>query len=89
MKNPFTDHPRDTENPQTYLEHGCFAFKHSAILVFAGILGMIHAILPFLFPFRTSTIVIKSFKKLVDSKRHKEELKKEMPKGYLKDEHLK
>jgi len=89
MKNPFTDHPRDTENPQTYWEHGWFAFKHSSILVFAGILGIIHSILPFLFPFRTSTIVIRSFKKLVDSKRHKAELRKEMPKGYINNKHLK
>ena len=89
MKNPFTDHPRDTENPQTYWQHGLFAFINSVILIFAGILGIIHAFLPFLFPFRTSTILIKSFKKLVDSQRHKEELRKEMPEGYIKDEHLK
>ena len=88
MKNPFTEHPRDTENPQSYYEHGKFAFINSVILIFAGILGIIHAIFPFLFPFSTSTIVIKSFKKLVDSKRHKAELNKEMPKGYIDDKHL-
>lgn len=78
MKNPFTEHPRDTVNPQTYIEHGKFAFVNSAILVFAGIIGMIHAFLPFLFPFMTSTIIIKSFKKLVDSGRHAAELKKHL-----------
>ena len=76
MKNPFTDHPGGTVNPQTYFEHGKFAFINSAILVFAGVVGMIHAFLPFLFPFMTSTIVIKSYQNLVDSGRHEEELKK-------------
>jgi len=88
MKNPFTDHPRDTVSPQTYIEHGKFAFVNSLILVFAGLVGMTHAIFPFLFPFRTSTIIIQSFKKLVDSRRHIEELKKEMPEDYLIDKHL-
>ena len=78
MKNPFTDHPNNTENPQTYFEHGRFAFANSLILVFAGLIGMIHAIFPFLFPFATSTIVIKSFKKLVASGRHKAELEKHL-----------
>jgi hypothetical protein len=89
MKNPFTEHPQDTTSPQTYLEHGKFAFTHSVILVYAGILGIIHAIFPFLFPFKTSTIVIKAFKSLVDSKRHKEELKKEMKVGYILKDHMK
>jgi len=89
MKNPFTEHPQATKNPQTYLEHGRFAFVNSLILVFAGLIGMIHAIFPFLFPFVTSTIVIKSFKKLVDSGRHKAELEKEMHVGYILKDHLK
>jgi len=89
MKNPFTDHPRDTEQPQSYFEHGKFAFANSVVLIYAGILGVIHAFLPFLFPFKTSTLVIKAFKKLVDSKRHKEELKKEMKVGYIFKDHMK
>lgn len=88
MKNPFTDHPNDTENPQTYLEHGKFAFINSLVLIIAGIAGVIHAIFPFLFPFKTSTIIIKSFKKLVDSGRHKKELNKEIPKDYIDKKHL-
>ncbi len=90
MNNPFTKHTKETTNPQTYLEHGKFAFINSFILVLAGLAGMIHAIFPFIFPFTTSTIVIKSFKKLVDSGRHKAELNKEMPEGsYIIKEHLK
>ena len=78
MNNPFTKHTKETENPQTYFEHGRFAFANSLILVFAGLIGMIHAVFPFLFPFTTSTIVIKSFKKLVASGRHKAELEKHL-----------
>ena len=63
MKNPFTDHPNATEKPQSYWEHGKFAFINSIGLIYAGILGVIHAFLPFLFPFKTSTLVIKAFKK--------------------------
>jgi len=75
--NPFTKHPRDTENPQGYWKHGIFALINSLILIYAGLIGIIHAVLPFLFPFTTSTIVIRSFKKLVASRRHKAELKRE------------
>ena len=88
MKNPFTAHPSETENPQSYWNHGIFAFWNSMILIYAGILGVIHAVFPWWFPFATSTILIKSFKKLVDSKRHKEELNTIMPEGYVLTEHL-
>ena len=89
MKNPFTKHPSETVNPQSYFKHGKFAFINSVILILAGIAGMIHAVFPFLFKFTTSTVIIKSFKKLLDSERHKKELNKQMPDGYLKDKHLK
>lgn len=88
MKNPFTEHPNQTENSQTYVEHGLFAFKNSFLVFWGGLFGMIHAIFPWCFPFATSTIVIKSFKKLVDSRRHVDELNREIPKGYLLKKHL-
>lgn len=81
--NPFTKHPNETENPQGYWKHGTFALINSAILIYAGIIGIIHAVFPFLFQFSTSTIVIKSFRKLVDSRRHKAELKRELPDDML------
>ena len=84
-----TEHIRDTENPQTYWQHGKFAFKNSSIVAWAGILGMIHAVFPWWFKFHTSTTVIKSFKKLVDSRRHQAELNTVMPDGYLLNKHLK
>ena len=40
------------------------------------ILGVIHGILPITFTFSTSSFIIKSFAALVNSERHKEELRK-------------
>jgi hypothetical protein len=88
MKNLFIDHPRDTANPQTYWQHGAFAFKNSVVVTLGGIVGIIHAIFPWWFKFTTSTIVINSFKKLIDSGRHKAELQKIMPRGYVHKKHL-
>ena len=76
--NWFTDHPGETENPQTYWQHGLFASYNSMIMIWGGLAGLVHAIFPPAFPFYTSTILIKSFKKLVISKRHKEELRREL-----------
>ena len=83
------NHVRDTENPQTYFSHWKFGFINSCKLIGAGIVGIIHAFCPWWFPFTTSSIVIRSFKKLVDSNRHKLELNEIMPDGYLNKKHLK
>lgn len=85
----FTKHPNDTENPQSYWEHAVFGMTNSIKLILAGIVGIIHAIFPFWFAFYTSSRVIKSCKKLIDSRRHKGELRDIMPEGYLLEEHLK
>ncbi len=85
----FTKHPNDTENPQSYWKHAVFGMTNSIKLILAGIVGIIHAIFPFWFPFYTSSRVIKSYKKLIDSRRHKSELRDIMPKGYILEEHLK
>ena len=77
------DHLENNENPQSYFTHCRFACINSAILIYAGIIGVIHAFLPFLFKFTTSSIVVKSMKNLLDSKRHKKELREIMPNGYL------
>jgi len=89
MGNIFTDHARDTDKPQTYWQHGSFAFRNSLNITLAGIAGMIHAVFPFWFKFTTSTAVIRSFKKLCDSGRHKAEMQEIIPKGYVLDKHLK
>ena len=73
----WTDHPNATDNPQGYWAHGRFAGWNSAILFVASLAGMVHAVFPFLFPFYTSTVIIRSFNKLVASKRHEAELRRE------------
>ena len=81
------EHLNVPENPQSYLQHCIFAMVNSSILIFAGILGVIHAIIPNLFPFVTSEIVAKSCKKMIQSNRHKPELREHLSK-YIKDEYL-
>jgi len=44
--------------------------------------------LPFMFPFSTSSTVISSFKKLIDSGRHRKELKQIIPEDYIYKKHL-
>ena len=88
IKNFSTSHTTDTATPQTYWEHAMFAAKNSFLVTVAGIAGIIHAFITGIFKFTTSTAVIKSFRKLVDSRRHHDELNEFLP-GYLKDEHYK
>ena len=88
IKKLFTQHSQDTVNPQTYWQHGLFAGTNSIILIYYGIQGVVHSVFPFWFPFTTSSAVIRSFKKLVDSKRHIDELNTIMPKGYVIKKHL-
>ena len=75
-------------NPQSYYSHCIFSIKNSSILILGGVLGVIHGLFPFLFQFNTSTIVVQSFKKLVDSNRHKKELQDIMPEGYILKKHI-
>lgn len=88
MKNIFTEHPSIGPNPQTYWQHFWFAGINSIILIYGGIIGIIHAFCPWWFPFNTSSIVIKIFGKLVESKRHIEELKKHLPNDMLRKKYL-
>ena len=76
MKNIFTEHPRSTDNPQGYWDHGFFSFTNSVVLLWFCLLGIVHAVFPFIFKFDTSSAIIRSFKKLVKSNRHKSELMK-------------
>jgi len=75
-------------SPQSYSEHAIFAIANSAVLIVAGIKGIIHGVLPFMFPFSTSSTVISSFKKLIDSGRHRKELKQIIPEDYIYKKHL-
>jgi hypothetical protein len=76
MKNIFTEHSKDTKNPQGYWEHFWFSFTNSVILLSYCLLGIIHAFFPFTFKFSTSSAIIRSFKKLILSNRHAEEFAK-------------
>ena len=72
----FTEHPNSTENPQGYWAHCLFSLTNSVILLWFCLLGIVHSFFPFIFKFSTSSAVIRSFKKLVKSKRHRSELVK-------------
>lgn len=86
----FVNHPADTANPQTYWQHGAFAIWNSMKLIWAGLAGVIHGIFPPAFPFYTSTRIIQSFKKLVISRRHVDELKREFGDDhvFLENDHI-
>ena len=87
MFKAFTRHLRETENPQTYGQHFRIAFFNSLNVFWAGFQGIIHAFIPPIWPFETSTQIIKSFKILIDTKRHKAELRKHLGDGYIRKEH--
>ena len=72
----FLEHPNDTVNPQGYWDHGRFSVLNSIKGIFYMKAGIIHGIFPILFPFTTSSWIIRSFVKLVESERHKDELRK-------------
>ena len=70
----FTNHPHQTKKPQSYCKHATFAIYNSFHLIFAGFIGIIHGVFPFCFPFYTSSIIIHSFQKLLESERHNNEV---------------
>lgn len=57
MKNIFTDHPHSIG--ETYWQHLCYAWLTGLKMIFAGVLCIIHAIFPFLFPTAASSILLK------------------------------
>ena len=74
--NLFLEHPNSTNNPQGYWSHGIFSVGSSVRGLVYMIAGIIHGGCPHVFPFATSSWIIKAFIKLVQSKRHKKELEK-------------
>ena len=72
----FLDHPNSTDNPQGYWAHGKFSIINSLKGILYMKAGIIHGLFPILFPFTTSSWIIRSFVKLVESDRHREELNK-------------
>ena len=51
----FTDHPKS--NSRSYLQHFAFAISTSVLLIWTGIVGIIHAIFPFLFKTDTTDTI--------------------------------
>lgn len=56
---------------ETYIEHGEFAIRWGFFLIWAGIISIIHGVLPFLFPF-TVPILLKKVKNAADSRGHRD-----------------
>ena len=81
----FLEHPHSTDHPQSYIKHGLFSIYNSTIGLWYMIAGIIHSIIPYVFPFSTSSYLIRSFKKLVLSKRHTEELQIILDKEFFKE----
>lgn len=48
----------------------------SATLIVLGLAGLVHSVLPWCFPFYTSSGVIKTYKALRDSGRHDDEIRR-------------
>ncbi len=71
----FLEHPNSTYNPQGYWSHGLFSIKNSIKGLWYMKLGVIHGLFPYFFAFSTSSYLIRSFKTLVKSERHKDELR--------------
>lgn len=72
-------------NPQNYFTHAGNAVYWSVRLMIAAIIGLIHGVFPFLFPFYTSSEVIRAFRDIVKSKQHKNEILAILPVGWLND----
>ena len=81
----FLEHPHRTKNPQTYWEHGAFSVGNSLLLMFFCLLGIVHGLVPRLFPFSTSSAIIRSFGKLVVSGRHEEEMSRILTQDVIAD----
>ena len=79
----FLKHPYATNNSQGYWKHGIFSIVNSGSGIKYMLAGVTHGIFPCLFPFSTSSWVIRSFIKVVRSKRHSEELQQYLSPNFL------
>jgi hypothetical protein len=67
-----TPHTRDTAVPQDYWQHAHVAITKSAKLIWFGLAGVVHGVLPEIkgLQFYTSSGILRAAKFLVDSGRH-------------------
>lgn len=63
----FSQHPRQVN--ETYWQHACFACSVGIRMILGGIVCLIHAIFPFLFPNTASRIIISLYQKITSGSR--------------------
>lgn len=73
-----TKHTRDTDAPQNYWQHGKVAITKSAVLIWFGLVGIVHGVLPEIkaLQFYTSSGILRAAKFLIDSRRHDPEIER-------------
>jgi hypothetical protein len=73
-----TPHTRDTAVPQDYWQHAHVAITKSAKLIWFGLAGVVHGVLPEIkgLQFYTSSGILRAAKFLVDSGRHDPEIER-------------
>jgi len=82
MKNPFTAHPGATDNPEGYWTHFHRAFGNGFVLLWGGLVAIIHAIFPWMFEFTTSEIITRLYWTTIHpSGRHADLIEKWKPKN--------
>jgi hypothetical protein len=80
-----TRHTRDTQAPQDYWQHAHVAINKSAKLIWFGLTGIVHGVLPEIkgLQFYTSTGILRAAKFLIDSRRHDPEIERIFGKRFL------
>jgi len=81
-----TRHTRDTQAPQDYWQHAYVAINKSAKLIWFGLAGVVHGVLPEIkgLQFYTSTGILRAAKFLIDSCRHDSEIERIFGEGFLR-----
>ena len=74
----FLRRPAETESLQGYWQHWSVAIRGSLGLMLAGLVGIVHAFVPAVAPFYTSTHVIRCYRGLLMSGRHQAEIQREL-----------
>ena len=81
-----TRHTRDTQAPQHYSQHAYVAINKSAKLIWFGLTGIVHGVLPEIkgLQFYTSTGILCAAKFLIDSRRHDPEIERIFGERFLR-----
>ncbi len=74
-------HRERPEQPQTFVQHGAFAMKHSLWLIVAGLAGVVHAVFPWWFKFYTAEQVVRIYCRVAKSGRHGDLMEKYRVRG--------